>query len=155
MDNWKQERDTYNYTVSNSTGDYYPNLYYQEPSYQEASTPYQQIYQPGQVIPYTDPEVLKEIMEKLSKEVHKHFNKDKEVDIMFLYRVYLIYAADRKNPKIVTTGSTIAKDDEDAKVKSGVYLNIDAEWDADYITVVSEKVAEVKVKPKPQEVHQI
>ena len=88
-----------------------------------------------------------EAYEKFAKEN----KKNKEVDIMFLYRVYLIYAADRKNPQVITTGSTIAKDDEDAKVKSGVYQKIDAEWDADYITVVCEKVAEVKVKPKPQE----
>ena len=93
-------------------------------------------------------EELKEICEKLLKEN----KKNEEVDIMYLYRVYLIYAADRKNPVVVTTGSTIAKDDDDAKVKSGVYQKILPEWDADYVTIITEKVAEVKVKPKPQEV---
>jgi hypothetical protein len=94
-------------------------------------------------------------LQKVKEEYEKFFKenkKDKEVDIMFLYRVYLIYAEDRKNPMIVTTGSTVAKDDDDAKVKSGVYAKILPDWDADYITVVVEKVGEVKVKPKPQEV---
>jgi hypothetical protein len=97
-------------------------------------------------------EELKEYFKKLASETTP---KNKEVDIMFLYRVYLIYAADRKNPKIVTTGSTIAKDDEDAKIKSGVYAQIDASWDADYVTIIAEMVAEVKVKPKPQEVKSV
>ena len=74
---------------------------------------------------------------------------------MYLYRVYLIYAADRKNPQIVTTGSTVASGDEDAKIKAGVFTQIDPAWDHDYITIIAEKVGEVKVKAKAQEVKQV
>jgi hypothetical protein len=74
---------------------------------------------------------------------------------MYLYRVYLIYAADRKNPQIVTSGSVVAANDEQAKIRAGIFAKVDPAWDHDYVTIIAENVGEVKVKAKVQEVKQV
>jgi len=140
------------YSTSSNTGDYWPvwgeSVYNPYPCWKLT-------YPPGGLIESgLSEQQLAKIREQIKKDIEKQLHPQ-EVDIMFLYRVYLVYAADRKNPQIVTTGSTVAKDEEDAKIKSGVYAKIQADWDPDYITIVAEQVAEVRVKAKAQEVKQV
>jgi hypothetical protein len=82
-------------------------------------------------------------------------NKIEGVEIMKLYDVYLVYAENRKNPYIKVYGGIVAKDPEDAKVKSGLMREIKEEWDADYLTFITREIGEVKVKEKPKEVKNI
>jgi hypothetical protein len=53
-------------------------------------------------------------------------------------------AVAKARPRIVTLTS-----------KSGVYGNIDKEWDADFVTVLIQKVGDVKVKERAKEVKQV
>ena len=68
-----------------------------------------------------------------------------------LYDVYLCYGEDRKSPVIKRAEGIIADSDEDAKIKSGLMAQVDASWDADYLTFIVNKIGDIKVKPKPQE----
>jgi len=77
------------------------------------------------------------------------------IDMKGLYDVYLIYAEDRHAPKIKTAIGVIADSDEDAKIKSGLMKEIDEKWDADYLTIIVNKIGDVKVKEKPKEVKQV
>ena len=72
-----------------------------------------------------------------------------------LYEVFLVYGEDRKNPTITAVERVIANDDEDAKVKSGIYANVSSEWDADYLTIIVRCLGAVKIKEKAKEVKQV
>ena len=72
-----------------------------------------------------------------------------------LYKVTLCYGEDRKAPVVMEFAPIIADSDEDAKIKSGVYGNIDKEWDADFVTVLIQKIGDVKVKERAKEVKQV
>jgi hypothetical protein len=74
------------------------------------------------------------------------------VEMKKLYTVYLVYGADRDKPTVVVRRDVIAKDIEDAKVKSGIYAEVKAEWDSDYLTIYADEICDVKVKAKPSEV---
>jgi hypothetical protein len=79
------------------------------------------------------------------------------IEMKNLYEVFLVYGEDRKNPIIVGKmgGYVIANDDEDARVKSGVYSEVDKEWDADYLTIIVRNLGAVKVKEKAKEVKNV
>lgn len=77
------------------------------------------------------------------------------VERMYLYRVWLIYAEDRKNPVVSRMSEVVAKDEEDAKVKSCVYREVNPDWDNDYMTIFAEEICPVQVKKKPTEVKNI
>jgi hypothetical protein len=84
---------------------------------------------------------------------NSHNNSLKEgIEMKKLYTVYLIYGADRDKPTVVVRRDVIAKDIEDAKVKSGIYAEVKAEWDSDYLTIYADEICDVKVKAKPSEV---
>ena len=72
-----------------------------------------------------------------------------------LYKVTLCYGEDRKAPVVMEFAPIIADSDEDAKIKSGVYAAIDKEWDADFVTVLIQKIGDVKVKERVKEVRQV
>jgi hypothetical protein len=72
-----------------------------------------------------------------------------------LYKVTLCYGEDRKAPVVMEFDPVIADSDEDAKIKSGVYAAIDKEWDADFVTVLIQKIGDVKVKERVKEVRQV
>ena len=82
-------------------------------------------------------------------------NKIEGVEIMKLYDVVMVYAESRKDPVIVAKKYIIAKDAEDAKIKSGLMKEVDEKWDADYLTFIVSEIGEVKVKEKPKEVKTI
>lgn len=74
---------------------------------------------------------------------------------MNLYTVYLVYAEDRKAPVVKRVDGVIAKNGEDAKVKSGLMKEVDDSWDSDWLNFIVEEIGAVKVKPKPTEVKQV
>jgi len=92
-------------------------------------------------------EYLKDVLEQ-----HKKSKKIEGVDIMILYDVYLVYAEDRKNPIVINKFGVIARDEEDAKIKSGLMKEVQDEWDADYLNFICKEIGDVKVKAKPKEV---
>ena len=79
----------------------------------------------------------------------------KGVDTMYLYEVYLVYAEKRGNPFIWSKKDVIASDDEDAKIKSGVYAQVVSSWDSDYLTIIARQIGAVSVKQKPKEVKNV
>jgi hypothetical protein len=85
--------------------------------------------------------------------------KIRGVEIMYLYDVWMIYAEDRKEPvvdnAIIEHKQVIAKDEDDAKVKSGVMQLVEKHWDSDYLSFIVNEIGEVKVKEKPKEVKNI
>jgi len=72
---------------------------------------------------------------------------------MNLYEVWMVYTEDREEP-IVRKKTVIARDVEDAKVKSGLMKEIDSEWDVDYLTFIVNSIGAIKIKEKPQEAEQ-
>ena len=72
-----------------------------------------------------------------------------------LWNVYLVYGGDRD--KVVSKANLliVASDCEDAKIKSGLYADVDPSWDADYLTITAVKVCDIKIKAKPSEVKQV
>ena len=74
---------------------------------------------------------------------------------MTLYDVYLVYAEDRKNPIVHRVFGVIARDEEDAKIKSGLMQQVQDDWDADYLNFICKEIGDVKVKEKPKEVKQV
>lgn len=79
----------------------------------------------------------------------------KENNTMELYNVYLVYAEDRKKPVVKRVDGVLAKNTEDAKVKSGLMKDVDPEWDSDYLNFICEHIGTVNVKPKPTEVKSV
>jgi hypothetical protein len=77
--------------------------------------------------------------------------EERRYNMKGLYDVYLCYGEDRKSPVIKRAEGIIADSDEDAKIKSGLMAQVDASWDADYLTFIVNKIGDIKVKPKPQE----
>jgi len=75
-----------------------------------------------------------------------------------LYEVFLVYGEDRINPLIHRTadaGYVVAENDEDAKIKSGIFSMIKSEWDADYLTIIVRNLGAVKIKEKAKEVKNV
>jgi len=72
-----------------------------------------------------------------------------------LFKVTLCYGEDRKAPIVMEFLPVIADGDEDAKIKSGVYGAIDKDWDADFVTVLIQKIGDVRVKERPKEVKNV
>jgi hypothetical protein len=72
-----------------------------------------------------------------------------------LYRVVMVYGEDRDNPVVEIRDNVLAKDAEDAKIKSGLMSKVDPKWDADYLTLAAMELCSVKVKAKPQEVKNV
>lgn len=94
---------------------------------------------------------LEEVHEKLyGKQI-----KIEGVDIMVLYDVYLVYAEDRKNPIVINRFGVIARNEEDAKIKSGLMKEVQDNWDADYLNFIVKEIGDVKVKERPKEVRHI
>jgi hypothetical protein len=77
------------------------------------------------------------------------------VEIMKLYDVYLVYAETRLAPFFMRKDNIIAKDPEDAKIKSGLMKEVLSHWDSDYLTFITKEIGEVKVKEKPKEVKNV
>lgn len=77
------------------------------------------------------------------------------IEMFKLYRVVMVYGADRDNPAVEIRENVLAKDIEDAKIKSGLMSKIDPKWDADYLTIVAIELCSVKIKSKPQEVKNV
>lgn len=77
------------------------------------------------------------------------------IEMKNLYEVFLVYGEDRKAPVISATERVIANDDEDARVKSGIYSKIEKEWDADYLTILVRNLGAVKIKEKAKEVKNV
>ena len=78
------------------------------------------------------------------------------VEMMGLYDVYLVYAEDVRKVEINKNSFPIlARDAEDAELKSGLHKSIQASWDTDYLTIFAVRLGDVKVKVKPQEVKQV
>lgn len=94
--------------------------------------------------------------QELIDEFKEYAKTIKGEDTMYLYQVWLIYGEDRNDVKIVCTKNcVIAKNEEDAKIKSEVHKSIDKDWDSDYVTIICQQIGEVNVKPKPKEVKQV
>ena len=72
-----------------------------------------------------------------------------------LFKVTLCYGEDRKAPIVQEFSPVIAESEEDAKIKSGVYGAIDKSWDADFVTVLIQKIGDVRVKERAKEVKQV
>lgn len=68
-----------------------------------------------------------------------------------LYDVYLIYAEKLTEP-IVKKASVIAKNEDDAKIKSGLMKEVNEKWDTDYLTFITNPIGIVTFKKKPEEV---
>lgn len=73
---------------------------------------------------------------------------------MKLYEVWTVYVEDQKKP-IIAWQRLVARDQEEAKIKSGLLKEIDDTWDTDYLTVIVKEIGDVKVKEKPKEVKTI
>lgn len=74
------------------------------------------------------------------------------IEMKNLYEVFLVYGEDRKNPIVTKAENVIANDDEDARVKSGIYSKVEKEWDADYLTIIVRSLGAVKIKERAKEV---
>jgi hypothetical protein len=72
-----------------------------------------------------------------------------------LFEVVVCYAEDRNAPIVHALPPVIADSEEDAKIKSGAYGLLNKAWDADYTTIITRKLGDVKVKSKPQEVKSV
>ena len=77
------------------------------------------------------------------------------VEMKNLYEVIGVYGEDRNHPVVIRDSPVIASDEEDAKVKSGIYKWIQESWDADYLTIIARNLGAVKVKEKAKEVKQV
>jgi hypothetical protein len=80
------------------------------------------------------------------------------IEMKNLYEVFLVYGEDRTNPLIHRTadaGYVVAENDEDAKIKSGIFSMIKPEWDADYLTIIVLNLGAVKIKEKAKEVKNV
>jgi len=80
------------------------------------------------------------------------------IEMKNLYEVFLVYGEDRINPLIHRTadaGYVVAENDEDAKIKSGIFSMIKSEWDADYLTIIVHNLGAVKIKEKAKEVKNV
>ena len=80
------------------------------------------------------------------------------IEMKNLYEVFLVYGEDRINPLIHRTadaGYVVAENDEDAKIKSGIFSMIKSEWDADYLTIIVRNLGAVKIKEKAKEVKNV
>jgi len=77
--------------------------------------------------------------------------KKEGVDMFKLFNVYLVYAEKRNEPTIIVEKSVLAKDAEDAKIKSGLLAKVDKSLDSDYLTIYADEICDVKVKSKPTE----
>ena len=76
---------------------------------------------------------LVEDFRKAQKDSRKRMKKKKKVggvEYMTLYDVYLIYGENRKKPLVIRE-QVIARDEEDAKVKSGLMAKVESTWDND------------------------
>ena len=79
----------------------------------------------------------------------------KKENTMELYTVYLVYAEDRKAPVVKRVDGVLAKNTEDAKVKSGLMKEVQDDWDSDYLNFICEHIGTVNVKAKPTEVKSV
>jgi len=70
--------------------------------------------------------------------------KSKGETMYYLWQVFLVYGkgdiCSPCMPKYV-----VAKDSEEAKIKSGVYKDIPDRWDSEYVTILCLTLGEVKV----------
>jgi len=78
------------------------------------------------------------------KYVTANWNKPKGETMYYLWQVFLVYGkgdiCSPCMPKYV-----VAKDSEEAKIKSGVYKDIPDRWDTEYVTILCITLGEVKV----------
>ncbi len=89
-------------------------------------------------------------------EITETENPTKEgIEMKNLYEVFLVYGEDRKNPIMSATERVIANDEEDARVKSGIYSIVDKSWDADYLTIIVRNLGAVKIKERAKEVKSV
>jgi hypothetical protein len=79
------------------------------------------------------------------------------IEMKNLYEVIGVYGADRNKPMVFRpeVGYVLAADEEDAKLKSGVYGWADSAWDNDYLTILVRNLGAVKIKEKVKEVKSI
>lgn len=75
---------------------------------------------------------------------------EKMEDKMYLWEIWVIYTGDIGCPivKVPVCGYTVAKDAEEAKLKSGAYKLVEDDWDKDYVTVMTKQICEVRVPKK-------
>jgi hypothetical protein len=97
--------------------------------------------------------IISQTKERVVPESKKKKNIE-GVEFMVLYDVYLVYGENRKKP-VVIREQVVARDEEDAKVKSGLMAKVDQDWDADYLTFICDEIGEVKVKERPKEVKNV
>lgn len=82
-------------------------------------------------------------------------NTKENVEMFKLYRVVLVYGENRNDPVVLTAEDVLARDGEDAKIKSGLMSKVDSKWDADYLTIEAIPICDVKIKSKPTEVKNV
>ena len=71
-------------------------------------------------------------------------SKSKGETMYYLWQVFLVYGkGDTCSPCMPKYA--IAKDSEEAKIKSGVYKDIPDSWDSEYVTILCLTLGEVKV----------
>lgn len=78
--------------------------------------------------------------------------KDKEENMEQLWEIWLIYTGDGGCPVVTAPacGYIVAKTEETAKLKSGVYQLIKPEWDMDYVTIYAKPVCQVKIRKEKE-----
>ena len=75
---------------------------------------------------------------------HEILEKQKGETMYYLWQVFLVYGkGDTCSPCMPKY--VIAKDSEEAKIKSGVYKDIPDSWDSEYVTILCLTLGEVKV----------
>lgn len=68
-----------------------------------------------------------------------------------LYDVYMVYAESLVSP-VVEHVFVLAKNEDDAKIKSGLMKKVDEKWDTDYLSFLLRPIGRVAFKKKPSEV---
>ena len=77
--------------------------------------------------------------------------KSKGETMYYLWQVFLVYGKGDTKQGLKSVCSpcmpkyVIAKDSEEAKIKSGVYKDIPDSWDSEYVTILCLTLGEVKV----------
>lgn len=70
---------------------------------------------------------------------------------MKLWKVYVVYAENRKSP-VVSEYLIVAADADQAKLLLPKEATAERDWD--YLTFICQELGTIKAKPKPQEVKQ-
>lgn len=118
-------------------------------------------FEEGKILFYPEPSVdyIHDLHVQVHMDLAEKLNKGEKlpegVEKMTLYKVWMIYGGDRKNLIIDSQDGVLAKNEEDAKIKSGLMQKVNQEWDADYLTFICQEIGDVNVKAKPKEVKQV